>query len=386
MKKLLLFFFIIFAGCALGISAEETRPQPPSEEEILRQQIIEIMERINKNSEAAQTAYREVTAAAEALRLETEQRLKNLDDTIKAAQESKLVNRDLLKQAQGMQRNAQAQFRAKNYREALATANSAFEFITDVPLVSTTLQPRLFSPDGDGVNDDLLFETSVRAKNPISNWELRIMRSEPGDVDIEVFRTGGKGVPDRYIWKGTRDGKVVVDSATNYYAELYVIDEKGGRGESGRLNFKTDIFVNRTERGMMIDITSIKFEPDKSVLLEENYPIIQTIRQFLLKYPEYRVVVEGHAHFSGPAAWSYTLSQRRAQAVADYLISLGMEKDRLIVQGMGEALPRTFEAGEDPLNRRVSFILIRSEEELEAYHKFVKTINFKKEVTAPKKK
>ncbi|MDO6736488.1 OmpA family protein [Wenyingzhuangia sp. 2_MG-2023] len=49
--------------------------------------------------------------------------------------------------------------------------------------------------------------------------------------------------------------------------------------------------------------------------------------------------VEGHSDSTGPAAYNVKLSQQRADAVADYFISKGIEKSRLVIMGYGETKP-----------------------------------------------
>jgi outer membrane protein OmpA-like peptidoglycan-associated protein len=71
-----------------------------------------------------------------------------------------------------------------------------------------------------------------------------------------------------------------------------------------------------------------------------------------------RVRIEGHTDSSGGRALNRTLSQRRAQAVADFLTSQGIEPGRLEVQGYGYDRPlpgRPASAGE---NRRVEAVRI----------------------------
>lgn len=71
-----------------------------------------------------------------------------------------------------------------------------------------------------------------------------------------------------------------------------------------------------------------------------------------------RVRIEGHTDSSGGRAINLALSERRAQAVADYLISQGVEPSRLEVRGYGYERPlpgRRASAGE---NRRVEAVRI----------------------------
>lgn len=66
-----------------------------------------------------------------------------------------------------------------------------------------------------------------------------------------------------------------------------------------------------------------------------------------------RFLIEGHTDSSGSRALNIDLSQRRAQAVADYLATLGVSSDRLQVRGYGPDRPLPGLPASAPQNRRV---------------------------------
>ncbi|MDW2144894.1 OmpA family protein, partial [Vibrio sp. 1833] len=80
---------------------------------------------------------------------------------------------------------------------------------------------------------------------------------------------------------------------------------------------------------------------------------------FLNEYPQAQVEITGYTDSSGPAAYNQKLSERRAQAVADYITGAGIDADRLTVKGMGEENPvadnSTREGREK--NRRVEVVV-----------------------------
>lgn len=71
-----------------------------------------------------------------------------------------------------------------------------------------------------------------------------------------------------------------------------------------------------------------------------------------------RVRIEGHTDSSGGRAINEALSQRRAQAVADYLMSQGIEAGRLEVRGFGYSRPLPGKRASDPDNRRVEAVRV----------------------------
>ncbi len=69
-----------------------------------------------------------------------------------------------------------------------------------------------------------------------------------------------------------------------------------------------------------------------------------------------KLLIEGHTDASGSEGHNKILSQARAEAVKNYLISkYGVNPYKLIIAGMGESRPIRNKDPKDPLNRRVEF-------------------------------
>ena len=75
------------------------------------------------------------------------------------------------------------------------------------------------------------------------------------------------------------------------------------------------------------------------------------------------IQVEGHTDDRGGAAYNILLSQARATAVADYLVSKGVERDRLVSRGYGPTHPvdSNGTAIGRAANRRVAFTVVKTE-------------------------
>ena len=103
----------------------------------------------------------------------------------------------------------------------------------------------------------------------------------------------------------------------------------------------------------------ITFEIDSDQLTEHAK---NNLDQFIqaLSTPELskmRFSVEGHTDATGPQNYNLALSTRRANSVVRYMAENGIEEDRLLSRGFGEAKPKS-DNPRDPDNRRVETRLI----------------------------
>lgn len=101
------------------------------------------------------------------------------------------------------------------------------------------------------------------------------------------------------------------------------------------------------------------FAWDQAVLQDVSFPVLDEVVQALNDNKTFRVQVEGHASSDGGDEHNQTLSERRADAVLDYLVSHGIDKERLASKGLGSSVPRdtndTIDGREN--NRRVEFVV-----------------------------
>jgi outer membrane protein OmpA-like peptidoglycan-associated protein len=122
--------------------------------------------------------------------------------------------------------------------------------------------------------------------------------------------------------------------------------------------------VERVGEGIKITFGSdILFDVNKADLKEATKRQLSEFAQTLNKYEDTEVVIEGHADATGPDDYNLKLSKQRADAVADYLKSLGGKSSRLDEKGYGEAQPvadNNTEAGRSK-NRRVDIAVFANE-------------------------
>jgi len=120
---------------------------------------------------------------------------------------------------------------------------------------------------------------------------------------------------------------------------------------------KRDLYLVPVQKGAKFLINNIFFEFGKFNLLPESYPELNRLAEFLKKNPEIRIKISGYTDNIGSTEDNQILSQKRADAVREYLISKGIEVERITTLGYGEKDPIATNKTEKgrALNRRVEF-------------------------------
>jgi outer membrane protein OmpA-like peptidoglycan-associated protein len=85
--------------------------------------------------------------------------------------------------------------------------------------------------------------------------------------------------------------------------------------------------------------TSLQFDLDRAELKPGASNTLSPVVDFLNDYPEVSVRITGHTCWLGSNEHNLDLSQRRADAVGDYLVSRGIDRDRLFKAAEGESQP-----------------------------------------------
>ena len=123
--------------------------------------------------------------------------------------------------------------------------------------------------------------------------------------------------------------------------------------------------VERVGEGILVTFDSgILFDFDSAELRPAAKENLRNLAESLKKYPNTNVLLVGHTDAIGSDEYNYNLSTRRANAAANYLVSLGVDRKRIQAVGRGETEPiadNDTEAGRQQ-NRRVEVAIFASEE------------------------
>jgi len=129
---------------------------------------------------------------------------------------------------------------------------------------------------------------------------------------------------------GDNDGVINLYDECPHTPAGVEVDEKGC--EVQKVEEHEDVILSAAQGEALFDV-------DKSTIKPEYAEELDSLVGFMRENPGVVVSVEGHTDSTGPAAYNKKLSERRAEAVKDYLVDKGIDAGRISTVGMGESQP-----------------------------------------------
>jgi OOP family OmpA-OmpF porin len=120
-----------------------------------------------------------------------------------------------------------------------------------------------------------------------------------------------------------------------------------------------DLQTRQTERGLVVTLGDILFQVDRAELQPGGIQQLSRLADYLRENPDRSILIEGHTDSTGQDSYNLRLSENRAYAVEDFLISQGIDPRRIASRGYGEQFPiapNDTAAGRQE-NRRVEIIV-----------------------------
>lgn len=228
--------------------------------------------------------------------------------------------------------------------------------------------------DGMGYSDIYLVtvpqDPIVVAKKELvpSMYTVKVLNESGKAVEAKVKLAGAT---DRIeviaVLKGTGNYEFTISSPTtknyqlsvekegyafeNQTVQLQGVSEK--RGETTKI-----INLRKLTVGTRAVLTNIYFDFDKATFLEASYNELNKLETMMKQNAALRVEISGHTDSFGPDAYNVKLSQRRADAVKNFLSSKGIDARRITSKGFGDTKPLVSNDDEKDgreINRRVEF-------------------------------
>ena len=181
--------------------------------------------------------------------------------------------------------------------------------------------------------------------------------NERGDLDhyieefiIYLYDTNN----NTFAFRGTAHGEVTEYKSVNNKNNLKKLQKKVEK-------YKLDnISVKQGDKGLTISLDAIQFEPDSDILLPSEKQKLEKLGEILKEFAN-DLLITGHCADRGTQKAQQKLSEERAEAVAAYLVQLGIRDEyHVFTQGKGAAEPvasNATEAGRIK-NRRVEITIM----------------------------
>ena len=120
-----------------------------------------------------------------------------------------------------------------------------------------------------------------------------------------------------------------------------VVKERVDTLEVVRIDTAKFLKTNKIQTTDMVPLPNVQFETDKDILVPGSLPDIQKLAEFLNKNKHVKARILGHTDNVGDSLHNEVLSDKRARAVADLLVKLGVERTRVSYDGFGWRKPKT---------------------------------------------
>ncbi len=149
----------------------------------------------------------------------------------------------------------------------------------------------------------------------------------------------------------------LADEASRLQREVAAREQRL-QAQAAELEALKELQARHTDRGMVLTLGDVLFDTNKATLKSGAIQNIDKIAQFMRKYTERTVVIEGHTDNTGDPQYNLELSINRALAIRGALEARGVDQDRVSTEGLGEEMPvaSNDSAAGRQLNRRVEII------------------------------
>lgn len=144
-------------------------------------------------------------------------------------------------------------------------------------------------------------------------------------------------------------------------AELPPVADGTGYGQNNNNGSGAIIPGSQEDFVASVAADRIFFDTDRFNVDAEDQMTLQSQAQWLARYPNVRVTVEGHADERGTRDYNLALGERRANAAKNYLASLGINSARIQTLSYGKERPQALGSDERAWaqNRRAVTITVQ---------------------------
>ena len=132
-----------------------------------------------------------------------------------------------------------------------------------------------------------------------------------------------------------------IANKTDYLNNTAIFTSKGLTRDAANpeKTYEVEILLERIFKNKEITLENIYYDYDKWNIRDDAKPTLNELGNLLQNNPAIKIQLSSHTDCRGRDAYNLTLSQKRAESAVEYLISRGIETQRLRAQGYGETQP-----------------------------------------------
>jgi outer membrane protein OmpA-like peptidoglycan-associated protein len=179
-------------------------------------------------------------------------------------------------------------------------------------------------------------------------WIILLLLALIGGAAAYLVMSGGKETP-------------VVESSKEVKEKPVVVAKKVEAAKDAVEQLKEDVKAGKNVENRVITFGDIFFEFDSDKIKENSAADLDIALGLLQELPELTIEISGHTSSEGNAGHNMTLSQKRADAVKNWLVSKGINADRMTTIGMGstENIAENDTEENREKNRRIEFSITK---------------------------
>ncbi len=195
------------------------------------------------------------------------------------------------------------------------------------------------------------------SKNAIANAKVNLLNSENIIVESKITNASGE-IALEIDCDSVYSLEVI---AANYEESSYLVEKTKEKQLTVSMTLNpNDVIITENE----VVLGDVYFEFDKSNITFSGAEALNKLVKIMQDYPSLIIFVKSHTDSKGNSQYNLKLSEQRAQATVQYLISKGIPKDRISGKGFGSSAPKLNCAPEcteeqEALNRRSEFIILK---------------------------